>query len=81
VIDDGEIAGRVTSVSRSATLERLIGLALVQPAVARRKQFTIRADRGVPVTVDIASLPFYDAAGERQGIAGRERTPLAEAQA
>jgi len=81
VIDDGEIAGRVTSVSRSATLERLIGLALVQPAVARRKQFTIRADRGIPVTVDVASLPFYDAAGERQGIAGRERTPLAEAQA
>jgi len=33
------------------------------------------------VMVDIASLTFYDAASERQGIAGREPTPLAEAQA
>jgi glycine cleavage system aminomethyltransferase T len=71
----------VTSVSRSATLNRLIGLALVQPAVARRGQFTIRADRGIPVTVDVASLPFYDAAGERQKSPDRQRAPLAEGHA
>jgi sarcosine oxidase subunit alpha len=66
VIDDGEIAGRVTSVNRSATLDRLIGLALVRPSVAQRGTFTIRADRGTLVRVEVAALPFYDAAGERQ---------------
>jgi heterotetrameric sarcosine oxidase gamma subunit len=75
VIEDGEIAGRVTSVSRSATLERLIGLALVQPAVARRKQFTIRADRGVPVTVDSRLAAVL----RRRGRAPGHRRPRADA--
>jgi sarcosine oxidase subunit alpha len=69
VIDGGRIAGRVTSVSRSATLDRLIGLALVHPDIAGSGRFTIRADRGVLVQVDVARLPFYDAPGERQRVA------------
>jgi sarcosine oxidase subunit alpha len=77
VIDAGEIAGRVTSVNQSATLDRLIGLALVQRAVARRERFTIRADRGTLVTVDVVPLPFYDATGERQKIGAREPDALA----
>jgi sarcosine oxidase subunit alpha len=76
VIEAGEIAGRVTSVSWSATLDQLIGLALVRPDVARQRRFTVRADRGTLVTVDVASLPFYDAAGERQNPDARERTVL-----
>jgi sarcosine oxidase, subunit alpha len=69
VIQDDRIAGRVTSVNRSATLDRLIGLALVQPDVAQQGRFTIRADRGTPLQVEVAPLPFYDAAGERQKLA------------
>jgi sarcosine oxidase subunit alpha len=66
VIDEGKIAGRVTSVNRSATLGRWIGLALVRPEVARRGRFTVRAERGTLVQVEVTPLPFYDAAGERQ---------------
>jgi glycine cleavage system aminomethyltransferase T len=56
----------VTSILHSPTLGRAIGLALVEPAVAQQSEFRIRIDRGEEVTATVASLPFYDASGERQ---------------
>jgi sarcosine oxidase subunit alpha len=70
VIDGGQIAGRVTSVAWSDVLGRTIGLALVAPALAAGRALTVRADGGTPVSVEISPLPFYDAAGERQKLAG-----------
>jgi len=66
VLDGTEIAGRVTSTGWSPTLGRCIGLALVSPAVATRTRVRIRIDAAEEITADIAPLPFYDPAGQRQ---------------
>jgi sarcosine oxidase subunit alpha len=66
VLDGTQIAGRVTSVGRSPTLGRCIGLALVSPAAAAGKQLKIRIEDGEEIVADIAAPPFYDPAGERQ---------------
>lgn len=66
VIEDGAIAGRVTSVGWSPTLEACIGLALVTPAIAAAGRLRIRMDGGVMIEAPIVPLPFYDPRGERQ---------------
>ncbi|MEQ1580968.1 MAG: 2Fe-2S iron-sulfur cluster-binding protein [Steroidobacteraceae bacterium] len=66
VLSGGEMAGRVTSVTRSPTLNAVIGLAMVTPAVAASTAFRIRIDGGREVDATITPLPFYDAAGTRQ---------------
>jgi len=66
VIDAGRIAGRVTSIQHSPTLGHAIGLAFVEPAIAQRGTFRIRVERGEEISATVASLPFYDARGERQ---------------
>jgi sarcosine oxidase subunit alpha len=66
VLDGTRIAGRVTSVAWSPTLRRCIGLGLVTPDVAQRKQLRIRIDGGEEIDADVAQPPFYDPKGERQ---------------
>jgi sarcosine oxidase subunit alpha len=67
IIDGGDIAGRVTSIGYSPTLNKTIGLAMVSPALAQRgAPLTIRADRGVMVTARIVPTPFYDPHNARQ---------------
>ncbi len=71
VLDGNRIAGRVTSVALSPTLGRCIGLALVAPGLLPAKRLRIRVDGGRPIDADIAPLPFYDPAGERQRLQDR----------
>jgi sarcosine oxidase subunit alpha len=66
VLDGADIAGRITSVGYSPTLQRWIGLALVKPAVATGKALRIRIDGGALIEAAIAKPPFYDASGARQ---------------
>lgn len=67
VIHDGEIAGRVTSVSESPTLSSVIGMAYVDdPVLGGRDKFFIRTGDGKLVEAAVAPLPFYDPDGERQ---------------
>ncbi|HZF15428.1 MAG TPA: glycine cleavage T C-terminal barrel domain-containing protein [Steroidobacteraceae bacterium] len=66
VIRQGRIAGRVTSVGRSPTLGRTIGLALVAPAAAKDGVLHIRVDDHAMVHAPVVPTPFYDAAGSRQ---------------
>jgi sarcosine oxidase subunit alpha len=66
ILDDGQIAGRVTSTCLSPTLGRCIGLALVTPAVAERKKLRIRIGPGEEIDAEIVPPPFYDREGERQ---------------
>jgi len=66
VIREGNIAGRVTSVGRSPTLDRTIGLALVSPAAAGDRVLRIRIDGGAMVEAPVVPTPFYDFAGARQ---------------
>ncbi len=67
VIEQGEIAGRVTSIVRSETLGKALGLAMVVPALAARGgDITIRGDGGELLAARIVPTPFYDPKGLRQ---------------
>ena len=67
VIRAGELGGRVTSIAHSPILKRVIGMALLELALAAQgNAFRIRIDGGVEVGAVVTALPFYDPAGERQ---------------
>jgi sarcosine oxidase subunit alpha len=67
VIRDGKIAGRVTSIAWSPTMEKYVGLAFASPEIiASGGGFFIRVDGGRMVPARIAKTPFYDPAGDRQ---------------
>lgn len=67
VIRDGDIAGRVTSITRSPTLGKVVGLAYVAPEQAEPGAvFAIRADGGAMVSATVVPLPFYDPDNKRQ---------------
>jgi sarcosine oxidase, subunit alpha len=67
VIDRGAIAGRVTSVVRSRTLNKSIGLAMLAPGLAdTRGDIQIRTDDGEMLPARVASTPFYDPQNLRQ---------------
>ncbi|HEX7812841.1 MAG TPA: glycine cleavage T C-terminal barrel domain-containing protein, partial [Burkholderiales bacterium] len=67
VINDGRIAGRVTSIAFSPSLQRHVGLAFVAPELAAEGGYLfIRADGGRMVQAMVSKIPFYDPAGQRQ---------------
>jgi sarcosine oxidase subunit alpha len=67
VIENGEIAGRVTSIAWSPALARYIGLAYVQPDMAEAgRAFSIRLSDGSMVAARVAKTPFYDPDNQRQ---------------
>ncbi len=67
VIEDGAIAGRVTSVARSRTLNKTIGLAMLAPALAvPGRDIKIRVDNGDLVPARVTAAPFYDPKHLRQ---------------
>ncbi len=67
VIRDGEITGRVTSATRSPTLNKVIGLAYVAPDQAEHgTDIEIRIDRGQVVPASVVPHPFYDPDNARQ---------------
>ena len=67
VIRGGTITGRVTSIVRSPTLNKVIGLAYVAPDQAEPgTKFEIKIDGGEMVEAVVVKLPFYDPDGERQ---------------
>jgi sarcosine oxidase subunit alpha len=67
VIDNGDIAGRVTSIAWSPSLQRHIGLAYVRPGMdAVGSSFTIRLSDKSLVTAGVVKTPFYDPENLRQ---------------
>jgi sarcosine oxidase subunit alpha len=67
VIDNGVIAGRVTSVTRSRALNKSIGLAMLSPDLAQiGRDIRIRIDGGDLVAAKVAAAPFYDPKNLRQ---------------
>jgi sarcosine oxidase subunit alpha len=67
VIENGAIAGRVTSVCWSAALQKTIGLAMVQPSLAAvDTQLSLRLSDGTLVSAQVAPIPFYDQDNRRQ---------------
>jgi len=69
VLRDGDIAGRVTSIARSPTLGRPIGLAFVAPdQAAPGTRLTIKGPRGRMIAARSVALPFYDPGNKRQAL-------------
>jgi sarcosine oxidase subunit alpha len=69
VIERGEIVGRVTSVSLSPTLKRVIGLAYVHPTqAAPGTKIQIRVDGGKLIDATVVETPFYDRENLRQRV-------------
>lgn len=67
VVRDGEITGRVTSIVRSPTLNRPIGLAFVAPDQSETGQsFSIKGHGGRMIEALVAPVPFYDPENSRQ---------------
>jgi sarcosine oxidase, subunit alpha len=67
IIEQGAIAGRVTSVTRSRALNKSIGLSMLSPALAEiGRELKIRVDDGEMVAARIAAAPFYDPKNLRQ---------------
>jgi len=66
VIEGSEIAGRVTSIAESPTLQQRIGLAFVSLELLARGRFEIRGDAGVSAQAEICPTPFYDPEQQRQ---------------
>jgi sarcosine oxidase, subunit alpha len=62
VIADGDIAGRITSLAHSPTLDRTIGLAMVEPKLATTDSLSIRTSDGRSVAARIVRTPFVEAA-------------------
>jgi sarcosine oxidase subunit alpha len=76
VIDGGELAGRVTSVAWSPTLQKTIGLAFVRPALsAPGTRIVFRVSDGGTVPATVVSTPFYDPGNLRQKDATPSKTP------
>jgi sarcosine oxidase subunit alpha len=74
IIDRNEIAGRVTSIAFSPTLEQYIGLAYVKPKMAGiGDRISIRRSNGSLVTATVSPTPFYDPENTRQKEADMQR--------
>jgi sarcosine oxidase subunit alpha len=60
VIENADIKGRVTSISYSEYLNRVIGFAFVAPEQSGiGSQFQIRADSGAMVSATVVKAPFF----------------------
>ena len=67
IINEGAIAGRVTSVTRSRALNKSIGLAMLSPELAQvGRDIRIRIDNGAVLAARVAATPFYDPKNLRQ---------------
>ena len=66
VIRGGEIVGRVTSIVRSPSLGKAVGLAWVAPDQADPgTRIAIKADGGRMLEAQVARTPFYDPENRR----------------
>ncbi len=69
IIEQGGIAGRVTSVAYSPHRKAVIGLAMVDSSLTEAGQtLSVRVSDATTVAVTVADMPFYDPDNERQQI-------------
>jgi sarcosine oxidase subunit alpha len=67
IIDRDDIAGRITSIAWSPTLQRHIGLAFVRPDLGvEGTALSIRLSNGALVRAAVHPTPFYDPKNARQ---------------
>ena len=69
IIRDGAIVGRITSVVKSPTLGKVVGLAYLPVDMTETgHRFDIRVDGGAMVSAEVVPTPFYDPDNARQEI-------------
>ncbi len=67
VIDNTEIIGRVTSISQSPSLNKIIGLAFVSSEKSNPEQtIQIKLSNGKMIEAQVCQTPFYDPDNKRQ---------------
>ncbi len=66
VIHDGDIAGRVTSIGYSPSLDAWVGLAMVDRALKDADTLSIRVAGAEIIDAPVVATPFYDPEGLRQ---------------
>lgn len=67
IIEQGDIAGRITSIAWSPSMQRHIGLAFVRPDLAvDNNVISVRLSDGSMVKAGIHPTPFYDPKNTRQ---------------
>ncbi|NKB70472.1 MAG: FAD-dependent oxidoreductase [Candidatus Latescibacteria bacterium] len=67
IIDQGRIAGRITSIAPRSTLGYPLAMAFVEPEMAvPGTQVEIRLDNGSRSTAQVVAMPFYDPDDQRQ---------------
>lgn len=67
IIDNGDIAGRITSVGKSPILGKTIGLCYIKPDLSKAgTNIQIRLTNGSFASAKIVPTPFYDAENLRQ---------------
>jgi sarcosine oxidase subunit alpha len=67
IIENGAIAGRVTSMTHSRALNKSIGLAMLSPELAQvGREIQIRVENGEMLAARVAAAPFYDPKNLRQ---------------
>ena len=78
IVSNNVITGRVTSITNSPTLKRVLGLAYVAPEQSSvGSRFNIRIDGRQEITATVVSIPFYDPDNARQGV--EKKAPKKEA--
>ncbi len=66
---NNDIAGRITSVAYSPTLDKIIGLAYVLPEQSEiGTSIDIKLSNGKRLSAEVVVLPFYDPENERQSL-------------
>ncbi|WP_321277091.1 glycine cleavage T C-terminal barrel domain-containing protein [Thiomicrorhabdus indica] len=67
VIENGEMIGRITSIGRSATLSKVIGLAMIDlPFSKENQKLKVKLTDGRFVDAKVVKTPFYDPEGLMQ---------------
>ncbi len=66
VLDGDNIVGHITSVVRSPTIKKIIGMAYAKAGTEPGSSISIKLTDGSTVSADVVKLPFYDPDGQRQ---------------
>ena len=68
VIENSQIMGRITSVGQSPTLDRTIGLAMLEEDLEEGEVISIKGSRGNTINAHVTTPSFYDPKNERQNV-------------
>jgi sarcosine oxidase subunit alpha len=68
-LNSEDIAGRITSVAHSTTLDKTIGLCYVTPEQSEvGTTFDIKLSDGTRISAEVVERPFYDPENLRQAL-------------